>query len=100
MMGRQGMVGQKPLPGMLQMVNAFDAARLRSMLRHRQEVAQRSLTYAQAARELDISPGIVQPLVDAGLLQVDPEGPVQMVTQESVQALVKQAVVGRRGRAS
>ena len=100
MMGRQGIVGQKPLPGMLQMVNAFDAARLRSMLRHKQEVAQRSLTYAQAARELDISPGLVQPLVDAGLLQVDPEGPVQMVTQESVQALVKQAVVGRRGRAS
>jgi hypothetical protein len=99
-MGREGIVTHKPLPGMLQMVNAFDAARLRSMMRHKLAVAQRSLTYVQAARELDISPSLIQTLVDTGLLHIDPEAPVQMVTQASVQALVKQAVVGRRGRAS
>lgn len=100
MMSRDGIVVYKPLPGMLQMVNSFDAARLRAMVRRRQEIGQRSLTYVQAARELGVTPGLIQPLVESGLLHIDAEAPVLMVTRESVQALRKRSVVGRRGRAS
>jgi len=101
-MRREGIVPSKRLPGMLQMLTAPDADRMRTVFRHATQVCARAATYEQCAEELQVTVGLIQPLVDSGLLTLDADryrGQV-MVTRESLAALVARSVVGTRGRAS
>ena len=100
-MRQEGIEPSKALPGMLQMLTAADVTHLRRMFDQERQIRDRAATFEECAKTLGVGAGLIPPLVENGLLTLDPQaGERSLVTRTSLAALAARSLLGGRGRAS